>query len=225
MNLLVVIARTCQYVVAGTKQSVMGIKGRSPRSLCSLAMTAIFVSLLIARPSSLLAASATPSNFFKQGTELYNAGRYSDAVEAFEQAIKRRDKSQDAQAYIDRIRKETVERIRNKALTGVNKSNWQSKYYFLNTIDNRVRVGISAQELFERQSANFRPGAVEALAELANIISRADTSRFDVELINEINQDTASNPPIAAQQMAAVFSYLSLAARNSLPKFNPPAPN
>ena len=77
--------------------------------------------------------------------------------------------------YIDRIRKETVERIRNKALTGVNKaSDWQSKYYFMNEVDGRVRVGISVQEAFERDSVNFlRPGAIDALNQLAAIFEKS----------------------------------------------------
>src|SRR5258706_15676229 len=174
--------------------------------------------LSFALPMTLSAAAPT-GGFYNQGLDLYKAGRYSDAVEAMEQAVKRKDHSQQAQDYIDRIRKETVERIRNKALTGVNKANWQSKYYFMNEVDNRVRVGISVQELFERDSVNFRPGAIDAMNQLAAIFGKAETARFDVELINEMNLDTPSNPTLSAQQQNAVFSYLSLASRDVLPKF------
>src|SRR5947209_5592510 len=65
-------------------------------------------------------AGAPPGGYFNQGMDLYKAGRNADAVEAFEQAVKRKDSAHQAQEYIDRIRKETVERIRDKALTGVN---------------------------------------------------------------------------------------------------------
>ena len=95
------------------------------------------------------------------GADLYKSGRNSEAVDAFEQAIKHKERAQEAQDFIDRIRKETVERIRNKALTGVNKANWQNKYYFMNEVDHRIHVGISTQEVFERDSVNFRPGAVD----------------------------------------------------------------
>src|SRR5262249_37839042 len=104
-------------------------------------------------------AASQPSNFYSKGIELSGAGRFSEAVDSFEQAIKKKDNATAAQNYIDRIRKETVERIRNKALTGVNKSTWQNKYYYMNQLDNRIHVGISVQELFERDSTNFRPGA------------------------------------------------------------------
>ena len=49
----------------------------------------------------------------------------------------------------------------------MNKSKWQSKYYFLNEVDGKIHVGISLQEIFERDSLNFRPGSIEALRQLA----------------------------------------------------------
>jgi hypothetical protein len=174
--------------------------------------------LSLAWPRPLLAASASPA-FFQQGMDLYKAGRFSDATDAFEQAAKHRDHAQEALSFIERIRKETVERIRNRALTGVNKSTWQSKYYFMNAVGGRVRVGISQQEVFERESANFRPGAIDALNQLASLLARAENARVDLELITEINQDIIPNPQVTTQQLAAVFSYLSLAARNNLPKY------
>ena len=104
-----------------------------------------------------------------------------------------------------------MERIRNKALTGVNKANWQTKYFFMNVIGGRIHVGISDQEVFERNSTNFRPGAIDALAQLAGQIIKADNVKVDIDLVNELNQDTAStDPAITAQQVTAVFSYLSL---------------
>src|SRR5690349_8600355 len=81
------------------------------------------------------ACAAPAGQFYDQGLTLYRAGRYSDATEAFEQAAKRHDHAKEAQDYIERIRKETVERIRNKALTGISKANWQSKYYFMNAVN------------------------------------------------------------------------------------------
>jgi hypothetical protein len=173
--------------------------------------------VLMISTSPLMAAAGSP---YSEGLSLYQAGRFSEATEAFERAIKKRDHERDAQSYIERIRKETVERIRNKALSGVSKANWQSKFYFMNAMENRVRVGISAQELFERSSVNFRPGAVEALAQIAETLQKADTKRVDVELINELNQDTARDPQVTALQLATVYSYLSLASRNQLPKYN-----
>lgn len=166
------------------------------------------------------AQAAKEASNYTQGIDLYKAGRNSEAVEQFEMAIKRKDNVASAQNYIDRIRKETVERIRNKALTGVNKSSWQNKFYFMNQVDGRVRVGISAQEVFERESTNFRPGALDAMTELAKVVSRAENAKFDIELINEMNLDTqVTDSRLISQQLTTLFSYLSLAARDVAPKF------
>ena len=168
---------------------------------------------------TLAVAAAPAGGYFGRGMELYKAGRFSEAVESFEQAVKRKDSAQESQNYIDRIRKETVERIRNRALTGINKANWQSKYYFMNEVDGRVHVGISVQEVFERESTNFRGGALEALHQLSGIIAKAETAHFDLELINEVNLETTPSPTLTAQQLTAVFSYLSLDARHMLVRF------
>jgi hypothetical protein len=178
----------------------------------------LIVSLLVPLPSSLFAA-VPAGGFFNQGIELYKSGKYSEAVDAFDLAKKHKDNAPAAQDYIDRIRKETVERIRNKALTGVNKANWQTKYYFLNEVEGRVRVGISVQEVFDRDSLNFRPGALEALHQLGAIFGKAETAHFDIDLINEVNTDTPPSATLTAQQLVAVYSYLSLGARNVLPRF------
>jgi hypothetical protein len=195
------------------KQSSCFLKWRD--CFASLAMT----TFVVLGCSLRIFAAGPAAGFFDRGAELYKAGRNSDAIESFEQAIKHKDQIQQSQEFIDRIRKETVERIRNKALTGVNKSNWQTKYYFMNEVDHRIHVGISVQEVFERDSLNFRPGAIEALNQLAVAFAKAETTQFDVELINEINSDTPVNQTLAAQQLNAVFSYLSLVARDVHPKF------
>ena len=161
-------------------------------------------------------AAAPAGGYYSQGVDLYKAGRYSDAVDSFDQALKHKDHVQEAQDYIDRIRKETVERIRNKALTGVNKANWQSKFYFMNEVDNRVRVGISVQELFERDSLNFRPGAVEALNQLGAIFAKAENAHFDVELINEVNPETPPERHLdGSASYDSLFLFISCLARRS----------
>jgi hypothetical protein len=186
------------------------------RNVILVILSSALFALLVALPVS---AKTAQGSFFNRGMELYRSGRFSEAVDAFEQAAKRKDNTREAQSYIERIRKETVERIRNRALTGVNKASWQSKFFFMNEVDNRIRVGISVQEIFERDSTNFRSGALDALHQLGDIIAKAETARFDVELINEVNLDTPPNPTLTAQQLTTVFSYLSLASRNSLPRF------
>jgi flagellar motor protein MotB len=170
--------------------------------------------------SSVRASAPVPEGgFYNHGIDLYKAGRFSDATDSFEQAAKHKDHAQEALDYIDRIRKETVERIRNRALTGISKSNWQSKFFYMHAIGGRVQVGISIQELFENNSLNFRPGAIDALAQVAAAVAEADNMHVDIDVISEVNMEGQSNPEIETQQLTAVFSYLSLAARGQLPKY------
>lgn len=158
-------------------------------------------------------------SFYSEGVTLYNAGRFSEAIDAFDKAIKQKDRPSDAQKFVDRIRKETVERIRNRALTGVSKTTWQSKYYFIRAVGGRLRVGISYQEVFERQSLNFRQGAVEQLVQLASVLQQNDSAKVDIELISEINSDTPQDPDLISRQQAQLFSFLSLASQNLIPKY------
>jgi len=167
-------------------------------------------------PATGWSAEADP---YTQGEELYKAGRNSEAMDAFEMAVKKKVKAKDAQAYIERIRRETVERIRNKALTGVSKANWQSKFYFMNVVDDKVLVGISVQETFERDSTHFRPGALDGLAQLAQALNKAVNRQVRVELITEVNQASQPDKAVLAQQLTAVFSYLSLSTRSQLPTY------
>lgn len=170
-------------------------------------------------PAVCAAAARSGMSYFAEGTNLYNAGRFSEATDAFESAIKRKERPSDAQKFIDRIRKEAVERIRNRALTGVSKTTWQSKYYYIRAVSGRIRVGISSQEMFERQSLNFRQGAVDALVQLAGVLQHNDNALVELELISEINQDTVPNPDLLARQQSIVFSFLSLAAQDLLSKY------
>jgi hypothetical protein len=179
----------------------------------------VIPALISALSTSGAIAAHPPVNFYNEGMNLYNAGRNSEAIDAFENAIKHHDRTQDSQRFIERIRKETVERIRNRALTGVSKTTWQNKYFFIRAVGGRIRVGISSQEMFERQSLNFRQGAVDALMQLAEVLQHNDNAIVDIDVISEINQDSQTNPDLLARQLAQVYSFLSLAAQDLLPKY------
>lgn len=164
------------------------------------------------------------AGYFNDGVSLYKAGRYSDATDAFDAAIKHHDQADQSQQYLDKIRKETVERIRNRALTGVSKTTWLNKYYYMNNVGSKIQIGISAQEVFERQSLNFRPGAVEALEHLATLLQKNEAANAEISLISEIPLENVQDPQLVARQLATVFSYLSSSAKDTLPTFEAPKP-
>jgi len=179
----------------------------------------VIVLLLAGITSWSSAAAQNGLNYYNEGISLYNSGRFSEAIDAFDMAVRKKYRTDDSLRYIDKIRKETVERIRNRALTGVSKTSWQTKYFFIRAVNGRLRVGISSQEMFERQSLNFRQGAVDALVQLSSILQKNDNAAIDIDLISEINQETVANPDLLARQQAELFSFLSMAAQDLLPKY------
>src|SRR5580765_3319830 len=53
-------------------------------------------------------ADQTDSNYYWQGTQLYNLGRLGEAFESFEKAIQRKQNTKEAEAYLLQIRQEIV---------------------------------------------------------------------------------------------------------------------
>src|SRR5882724_8705359 len=53
-------------------------------------------------------ADQTDSNFYWQGTQLYNLGRLGEAFESFEKAIQRKQNTKESEAYLLQIRQEIV---------------------------------------------------------------------------------------------------------------------
>lgn len=173
-------------------------------------------------PGTVDASSTPKTGYFDAGVAEYKAGHFVDAMGSFENAIKFHERAKEAQQYLDQIRKETVEAIRNKALAGISKDKWQSKFYFINTLAGHLMVGISAPELFEPDSLNYRAGAVDALQQLATLIQHNESSTVEIQLINELNEGLPTNPDLVSQRLSEVLSFLSLSARNQLPKYNAP---
>src|SRR5580704_8419127 len=70
-----------------------------------------------AAPASGDAASAdqTDSNYYWQGTQLYNLGRLGEAFESFEKAIQRKQNSKEAEAYLLQIRQEIVNNAKKRS--------------------------------------------------------------------------------------------------------------
>ncbi len=181
--------------------------------------THLLVWMLIGGLCASSAVQAAASSHYKEGVDLYKEGRMTEATAALNKAIQKKDHVQDAQKLLERIRRETVERIRNKALVGETKLNWKNKFFYVRSMEGNIQAGLSAGEIFEKNSLNFRREAVDALMDLADILRRSDNSTVDIDLINEHPQDEETlNSELVAQQVAAVFSFLSLATHDQLPR-------
>src|SRR5688572_32674990 len=55
------------------------------------------------------------SNFYWQGTQLYNLGRLGEAFESFEKAIQRKQNTKEAEAYLLQIRQEIVNNAKKRS--------------------------------------------------------------------------------------------------------------
>src|SRR5439155_11517297 len=60
-------------------------------------------------------ADQTDSNYYWQGTELYNLGRLGEAFESFEKAIQRKQNTKEAEAYLLQIRQEIVNNAKKRS--------------------------------------------------------------------------------------------------------------
>jgi hypothetical protein len=73
-------------------------------------------------------------------------------------------------------------------------------------------------------SLNFRPGAADALKQLAANLQGNDNVLIDVDLISERPLDAPENPELLNRRLAEIFSFLSLAAQDALPDYQPTKP-
>src|SRR6266481_3287571 len=60
-------------------------------------------------------ADQTDSNYYWQGTQLYNLGRLGEAFESFEKAIQRKQNTKEAEAYLLQIRQEIVNNAKKRS--------------------------------------------------------------------------------------------------------------
>jgi len=113
-----------------------------------------------------------------------------------------------------------VQKIRNRALHGISKSDWKSKYYFLKHYHERIVLGLSLQEFFEPNSSVLREGATQALSDIAETMERLNDKRLEVALIDErIPGDEYRDTRLSQRQLSIVFSYLCASAYHGTPEF------
>ena len=157
-------------------------------------------------------ADQTDSNFYWQGTQLYNLGRLGEAFESFEKAIQRKQNTKEAEAYLLQIRQEIVNNAKkrsdeknalnyggNSPDTALNVAYVQKGY---------VRVTVQAKFLFDENSASLKTGAMDVLNRLADVLQAKEGQRVEVTLINEI-ENVVNARDIDAERALLVFSLVN----------------
>ena len=130
-------------------------------------------------------ADQTDNNYYWQGTQLYNLGRLGEAFESFEKAIQRKQNSKEAEAYLLQIRQEIV----NSAKKRSDEKN--SLNYGGNTPDTAlnvsyvqkgfIRVMVQSKYLFDENAASLKPGAMDVISRLAEVLQAKEGQRVEVD--------------------------------------------
>src|SRR5580692_7642242 len=142
-------------------------------------------------PAAADSADQTDSNYYWQGTQLYNLGRLGDAFESFEKAIQRKQNTKEAEAYLLQIRQEIVNNAKKRS------EEKNAMNYGGNTPDTAlnvayvekgyIRVTIQAKFLFDENTASLKTGAMDVINRLADILQAKEGQRVQVTLVNELD--------------------------------------
>ncbi len=157
-------------------------------------------------------ADQTDNNYYWQGTQLYNLGRLGEAFESFEKAIQRKQNSKEAEAYLLQIRQEIVtnakKRQDEKATLNYSGSSPDSALNVSYIQKGLTKVILQAKFLFHENSASLRPGSVDVLNRLADLLESREGNRVSVTMVDEL--DTVPNARnIDAERALLVFAYLN----------------
>jgi len=157
-------------------------------------------------------ADQTDSNYYWQGTQLYNLGRLGEAFESFEKAIQRKQNSKESEAYLLQIRQEIVNNAKkrseeknslnyggNSPDTALNVAYIQKGY---------IRVTLQAKFLFDENTASLKTGAMDVINRLADVLQAKEDQRVEVTMINELD-NIPNARDIDAERALLVFSLVN----------------
>jgi len=170
-------------------------------------------SVLAADAKSSDSADQTDSNYYWQGTQLYNLGRLGEAFESFEKAIQRKQNTKESEAYLLQIRQEIVNNAKKRS-EEKNSLNYggSSPDTALNVSyveKGFVRVTVQAKFLFDENSASLKTGGMDVLNRLAEVLQAKEGQRVEVTLINELD-NVVNVRDIDAERALLVFSLVNL---------------
>jgi outer membrane protein OmpA-like peptidoglycan-associated protein len=167
-------------------------------------------------------ADQTDSNYYWQGTQLYNLGRLGEAFESFEKAIQRKQNTKEAEAYLLQIRQEIVNNAKKRS------EEKNSLNYGGTTPDTAlnityvekgfIRVTVQAKYLFDENSASLKSGAMDVINRLAEVLQAKEGQRVEVTLINDMD-NIVNVRDIDAERALLVFSLVNfrrIAQENAL---------
>jgi len=157
-------------------------------------------------------ADQTDSNYYWQGTQLYNLGRLGEAFESFEKAIQRKQNTKEAEAYLLQIRQEIVNNAKKRS------EEKNSLNYGGNTPDTAlniayvekgfIRVTVQAKYLFDENSASLKAGSMDVINRLADVLQSKEGQRVEVTLLNDMD-NIVNAKDIDAERALLVFALIN----------------
>jgi len=169
-------------------------------------------SVLAADAKSSDSADQTDSNYYWQGTQLYNLGRLGEAFESFEKAIQRKQNTKESEAYLLQIRQEIVnnakKRSEEKNAINYNSNSPDTALNVAYIQKGYIRVTVQAKFLFDENSASLKTGAMDVINRLAEVLQAKEGQRVEVSLINELDNVTNIRD-IDAERALLVFSLVN----------------
>ncbi len=182
-------------------------------SLIALALTVLTVSMPLGAEGKNDSADQTDSNFYWQGTQLYNLGRLGEAFESFEKAIQRKQNTKEAEAYLLQIRQEIVTNAKKRseeksALNYGGGTNPDSALNVAYVQKGFIRITLQARLLFDENSASLKAGAIDVLNRLADILQSKEGQRIEVTLVNEMD-NVINVRDLDAERSLVVFSLVN----------------
>jgi len=153
------------------------------------------------------------SNYYWEGTRLYNLGRLGEAFESFEKAIQRKQNSKEAEAYLMQIRQEIVTSSKNRAkerdnIKSAGGSNPDAAINVVYVEKGHIRVFLQAKHLFDENTSTFKGGALDVMSKVADILQGRDGNRVEVTLLNEMD-NIINARDVDAERALAVFAFIN----------------
>src|SRR5689334_8359386 len=152
------------------------------------------------------------SNYYWQGTQLYNLGRLGEAFESFEKAIQRKQNSKEAEAYLIQIRQEIVTNAKKRAeeRTSLNYGGQNPDTALNVTYLQRgyIKVTLQAKFLFDENTAQLKSTAMDVINRLADLMQLKEGNHVELNFVDELDVTTGSKD-IDAERALVVFSLLN----------------
>jgi outer membrane protein OmpA-like peptidoglycan-associated protein len=154
----------------------------------------------------------TDSNFYWQGTQLYNLGRLGEAFDSFEKAIQRKQNTKEAEAYLLQIRQEIVtnakKRAEERATLNYSGNSPDSALNVTYVQKGYIKVTLQAKYLFDENSASLKTASLDVLNRLAELVQTKEGNRVELIMVDELD-NTPLAKEIDSERSLLVFAYLN----------------